>query len=483
MSQMFTPQPCSHCSHCSHCSWPGIQQQSTPRYGPAEPSTSYLAPSSAKHLPLAPPVPLIHLPSHPKKTTVIIDGSNVAMSHGHHKVFSWKGIDTCVKFFQQNGNPTYVVTPRWRKSCHTPAAKEENLRIIAALEEQGIMAWTPSRQIGSRMTASYDDPFILTYAQKTNGVIISNDYFRDVLKKCPQFREIIEERTLMFTFFEDAFYLPADQQGKYSKISTEALLNGTNDGWTGGMIPQAPLGSRDPTCSKTSLPALDSVPSTSSDVLEPYRKSRSPLKLKEKRLRRISKKKAKLNQCKAGTSEDTLTKLSESDTGRSKRKMKKKPKVGPSAESAVEPAVEAALEPAVVQDWGSSVDGWKNPFSVMPMSDAARRFLLTTKPEITTAISKPDGSMDWTCVLCLKKFREETFLMGHLDSSLHIQRLRETVAATENFFRNIVGRVVAAGTGLFSVHVNSPEPTKLAEEDAARVPDAVEPGEESADSV
>ena len=78
------------------------------------------------------------------------------------------------------------------------------MRIIASLEQQGLMAWTPSRQIGLRMTSSYDDPFILKYAEKTNGVVVSNDYFRDVLQKCPQFREIIEERTLMYTFFENA---------------------------------------------------------------------------------------------------------------------------------------------------------------------------------------------------------------------------------------------------------------------------------------
>ena len=125
-------------------------------------------------------------------------------SHGGHKVFSWKGIETCVQFFQQKGNPVYVVVPQWRKSCHPAPAKEQNMRIIASLEQQGLMAWTPSRQIGLRMTSSYDDPFILKYAEKTNGVVVSNDYFRDVLQKCPQFREIIEERTLMYTFFENA---------------------------------------------------------------------------------------------------------------------------------------------------------------------------------------------------------------------------------------------------------------------------------------
>ncbi len=52
---------------------------------------------------------------------VVIDGSNVAMSHGNKDVFSCKGIRICVNWFVSRGHKDITVfVPRWRKESSRP---------------------------------------------------------------------------------------------------------------------------------------------------------------------------------------------------------------------------------------------------------------------------------------------------------------------------------------------------------------------------
>ena len=52
---------------------------------------------------------------------IIIDGSNVAMSHGNKERFSCKGIRICVDWFKNRGHKEITVfVPLWRKESSKP---------------------------------------------------------------------------------------------------------------------------------------------------------------------------------------------------------------------------------------------------------------------------------------------------------------------------------------------------------------------------
>lgn len=77
---------------------------------------------------------------------VVIDGSNVAMSHGNKEVFSCRGIKICVDWFRARGHKEITVfVPKWRKEASrldNPIADQE---ILGELERDRLLVFTPSR--------------------------------------------------------------------------------------------------------------------------------------------------------------------------------------------------------------------------------------------------------------------------------------------------------------------------------------------------
>lgn len=78
--------------------------------------------------------------------SVVIDGSNVAMSHGNNEIFSCRGIKICVDWFKARGHKEITVfVPKWRKETSridNPIADQE---ILGELERDRLLVFTPSR--------------------------------------------------------------------------------------------------------------------------------------------------------------------------------------------------------------------------------------------------------------------------------------------------------------------------------------------------
>ena len=159
---------------------------------------------------------------------IVIDGSNVAMSHGNQQVFSCRGIKLCVEFFKRRGHTDITVfVPLWRKQELRPESPIAEREILDELSRQNVLKFTPSRKSGNRLIVCYDDKYTVELADQTGGIIVSNDGFRDLIKENPRWRETIEQRTLMYTFAGDLFMPPDDPLGRKGPSLDDFLKKGS----------------------------------------------------------------------------------------------------------------------------------------------------------------------------------------------------------------------------------------------------------------
>ncbi|MEQ2228502.1 hypothetical protein ILYODFUR_009605 [Ilyodon furcidens] len=146
---------------------------------------------------------------------VVIDGSNVAMSHGDKKVFSCHGLRLAVNWFWDKGlRDITVFVPLWRKEQTRPEAPITDQHILHELERRKILVYTPSRCVNGKRVVCYDDRYIIKLAVESDGIIVSNDNYRDLQTENPQWKKFIEERLLMYTFANDKFMPPDDPLGR-----------------------------------------------------------------------------------------------------------------------------------------------------------------------------------------------------------------------------------------------------------------------------
>ncbi|XP_060725974.1 ribonuclease ZC3H12A [Tachysurus vachellii] len=147
---------------------------------------------------------------------IVIDGSNVAMSHGNKEVFSCRGIELAVNYFLERGHRNITVfVPSWRKEQPRPDVPISGQHILAELERRKIVVFTPSRRVGGRRVVCYDDRFIVKLACELDGIIVSNDTYRDLQCERPEWKHSIEEGLLMYSFVNDKFMPPDDPLGRH----------------------------------------------------------------------------------------------------------------------------------------------------------------------------------------------------------------------------------------------------------------------------
>ncbi|XP_028814163.1 NEDD4-binding protein 1 [Denticeps clupeoides] len=194
----------------------GTRAQNQPRADPpAPPKSTPLTGVSRFQQSLRTPYRLVlqNEPGCPDLRHIIIDGSNMAMAHGNHKIFSCRGIAIAVEAFWRRGHREITVfVPQWRQK-RDPSITEQHF--LSQLEDLRLLSFTPSREVCGQRISSHDDRFFLHLAEKTGGVIVTNDNLRDFVHTSESWRRIIQERLLPFTFVDDHFMIPDDPLGKH----------------------------------------------------------------------------------------------------------------------------------------------------------------------------------------------------------------------------------------------------------------------------
>lgn len=146
---------------------------------------------------------------------IVIDGSNVAMSHGNKELFSCRGIKLSVDWFKNRGHKDITVfVPKWRKESSRPDNPIKDQDILNELEKERMLVFTPSRLVGGKRMVCYDDRYILKLAVDNDGIIVSNDNYRDLVQESCEFKKVVEERVLMYSFVNDRFMPPDDPLGR-----------------------------------------------------------------------------------------------------------------------------------------------------------------------------------------------------------------------------------------------------------------------------
>ncbi|XP_054251159.1 endoribonuclease ZC3H12A [Indicator indicator] len=195
------------------------------KHGPAERDNTE-APPEAPEAPLVPrggagnkspaPTPGLEEAESDNLKPIVIDGSNVAMSHGNKEVFSCRGILLAVQWFWDRGHKDITVfVPSWRKEQPRPDVLITDQYILRDLEKKKILVFTPSRRVGGKRVVCYDDRFIVKLAHESDGIVVSNDTYRDLQNERPEWKKFIEERLLMYSFVNDKFMPPDDPLGRH----------------------------------------------------------------------------------------------------------------------------------------------------------------------------------------------------------------------------------------------------------------------------
>lgn len=90
------------------------------------------------------------------------------------------------------------MTPPDLTSCVTA-----DQHLLHELEKKKILVFTPSRCVNGKRVVCYDDRYIIKLAYDSDGIIVSNDNYRDLQIEKPQWKKFIEERLLMYSFVND----------------------------------------------------------------------------------------------------------------------------------------------------------------------------------------------------------------------------------------------------------------------------------------
>lgn len=116
-----------------------------------------------------------------------------------------------------------------------PISEQE---ILYELERERLLVFTPSRLVGGKRLVCYDDRYVLKLAAETEGIVVSNDNYRDLVQESSDFRKVVEERILMYSFVNDRFMPPDDPLGR-SGPTLDSFLRLQNDA-----SPKCPYGKK-----------------------------------------------------------------------------------------------------------------------------------------------------------------------------------------------------------------------------------------------
>ncbi|CAF4489051.1 unnamed protein product [Rotaria sp. Silwood1] len=142
---------------------------------------------------------------------IVLDGQNIARnSNDYSRVFSWSRLSNTINYFKNRGHENIIAfLPLYLRDYSNKQLSVHDMnrerQIRDSLINSRYIAFTPSRYNNGKRLTNYDDRFILQYAADNDGVVVSNDNFRDLQH---------EKKILPFATINDTFMPATDPLGR-----------------------------------------------------------------------------------------------------------------------------------------------------------------------------------------------------------------------------------------------------------------------------
>lgn len=136
-----------------------------------------------------------------RNRTIIIDGVNVAQSFSNYGTFSVRGLEIAINFFENKGHRVKAVCPQ----NYTQRVKTDDQNGFHRLVKQRKVVLTPCKRLPSNTNCCTHKKLILDITHSKEGVIISNDNFRDLLNENEKWNEVIRSRILGYSWSNGTF--------------------------------------------------------------------------------------------------------------------------------------------------------------------------------------------------------------------------------------------------------------------------------------
>lgn len=132
-----------------------------------------------------------------RNRTIIIDGVNVAKSFSQSGgTFSVRGLEIAINYFENKGHRVKAVCPQ--NYCQRAMTDDQNG--FRRLEKQRKVVLTPCKRLPSNTNCCTHKKLILDITHAKDGVIVSNDNFRDLLNENDRWNDVIRSRILGYNW-------------------------------------------------------------------------------------------------------------------------------------------------------------------------------------------------------------------------------------------------------------------------------------------
>nr|VZI01376.1 unnamed protein product [Spirometra erinaceieuropaei] len=169
-------------------------------------------PSEPPHVPFAQPSRRLR--------PVIIDGANVAHADTSKPGFNAQNLRCALDYFLGRGHKDILIVLHGIRQGSCSA-------VFTEAEMAKYFSFASCRRLSKETLIADDDSIILEFATKRNAVVISNDQYRDWISVRPEFRDVIENRLIPYSFNSGVFVISHHPMGK-RKPPLDEILAFTN---------------------------------------------------------------------------------------------------------------------------------------------------------------------------------------------------------------------------------------------------------------